>query len=179
MWQREPDSGQQQARIGLQNRGHVMPHRGIATISFALAVCFLLLSHFDAQFFLIHFYESLIYLAIVLMLFYFEDRWAYMIGMLAPAAWLGLNMAWSGFHGITVQAASALHPHSAFFAMGLLSVLATVFSFLLIASCAFRWEREFRGLGKGWSTLVISAGVVGVYYALIVVWILRWPRLVA
>ncbi|HKS79898.1 MAG TPA: hypothetical protein VJR23_00200 [Candidatus Acidoferrales bacterium] len=156
-----------------------MPNRGIATTSFALAVCFLLLSHFDGYFFLIHFYESLIYLAIVLMLFYFEDRWAYMIGMLAPAVWMALNLAWGGLHGIAVQATAALHPHHPFFAVGILSVLATAFSLLLIGKCAYRWQREFRGLGKGWSTLVISSGVVVLYYALIVIWILRWPRLAA
>jgi hypothetical protein len=156
-----------------------MTHRGLATISSALAICFLLLSHFDGQFFPVHFYESLIYLAIVLMLFYFEDRWAYMIGMLAPAAWLGLNFAWGGLHSLVVQVTSAVHPHDPFFAMGVLSTAATVLSFAMIASSAYRWEREFKGLGKGWSTLVISAGVVGAYYAIIVVWILRWPRLVA
>lgn len=156
-----------------------MTHRGIATVSSALAVCFLLLSHFDSQFFLVHFYESLIYLAIVLMLFYFEDRWAYMIGMLAPAIWLGLNLVWGGVHGIVVQASAVLHPARPFFAMGLVSVIASLLSLALIASCAFRWEREFKGLGKGWSTLVVSAGIVGAYYALIVLWILRWPRLAA
>jgi len=156
-----------------------MAHRGIATLSSALAVCFLLLSHFDGQFFLVHFYESLIYIAIVLMLFYFEDRWAYMIGMLAPTVWLGLNLAWGGFGGILAQASTALHPRSPFFAMGLLSMIASLLSVVMIASCAFRWEREFRGNGRGWSTLVISAGVVGAYYALIVLWIMHWPRLAA
>ena len=58
-----------------------MVHRGVASLALALATCFLVLSHFDPQFFLVHFYESLIYLAIVLMLFYFEDRWAYMLGI--------------------------------------------------------------------------------------------------
>src|SRR5713226_3186808 len=68
-------------------------HRGIATLASALLICFLLLSHFEPEFFLLHLYQSLIYLVIVLLLFYFEDRWAYMIGILAPAVWLLLNYA--------------------------------------------------------------------------------------
>ncbi len=51
-------------------------HRGIATLASALLICFLLLSHFEPEFFLLHLYQSLIYLVIVLLLFYFEDRWA-------------------------------------------------------------------------------------------------------
>jgi hypothetical protein len=49
-------------------------HRGIATLATALMICFLILSAMEPEFFLLHFYESLIYLAIVLMLFYFEER---------------------------------------------------------------------------------------------------------
>ena len=95
-----------------------MIHRGIATIALALGLCFLLLSHFDAQFFLIHFYESLIYLAIVLMLSYFEDRWAYMMGIVAPAAWLVLTLTWSGVTGLAHNLSPVFNPTDAFFSTG-------------------------------------------------------------
>lgn len=152
-----------------------MVHRGIASLTLALGLCFLLLSHYDPQFFLIHFYESLIYLAIVLMLFYFEDRWAYMMGMVAPAAWLGLSAAWGGLRGMSLHVSPVFHPGSSFFPAGLLTALATVLSVALIVSSANRWHREFTGLGKGRSTLLVSLAVVGVYYAVLVLWILRWP----
>jgi hypothetical protein len=152
-----------------------MVHRGIASLAFALALCFLFLSRFDTQFFLVHFYESLIYLAIVLMLFYFEDRWAYMMGMVAPAAWLGLTGLWGGLRNLPQQVSPAFHPGGAFFPVGLLTVFAIVLSVAMIASCANRWRREFAGLGKGRSTLLVSLGIVAAYYAVIVVWILRWP----
>jgi hypothetical protein len=48
-------------------------HRGIATVASAVMICFLILSAMEPEFFLLHFYESLTYLAIVLMLFYFEE----------------------------------------------------------------------------------------------------------
>ncbi len=152
-----------------------MFHRGIATVALALAICFLFLSHFDAQFFLFHFYESLIYLAIVLMLFYFEDRWAYMMGMVAPAIWMALTLAWSGLRGISFEVWLALHPGRAFFPSGLLTSVAFALSIILIVCCAIRWRREFAGLGKGWSTLMVSTVIVALYYAVLVVWLLRWP----
>src|SRR5215470_10927732 len=122
-----------------------MIHRGIATIALALGLCFLLLSHFDAQFFLIHFYESLIYLAIVLMLFYFEDRWAYMMGIVAPAAWLVLTLAWSGLTGLAHNISLAFNPRNAVFPTALVTMLTTVLSIALIGTCAYRWRREFKG----------------------------------
>lgn len=152
-----------------------MIHRGIATIALALALCFLLLSHFDPQFFLIHFYESLIYLVILLMLFYFEDRWAYMMGIVAPAMWMVLTISWSGIAAIGRQVLGAFRPGSPFFPADLLTTAALVLSVVLIVSCANRWRREFAGLRKGWSTLLISLAIAGAYYAVVVIWILRWP----
>lgn len=152
-----------------------MIHRGIATIGLALALCFLLLSHFDSQFFLIHFYESLIYLAIVLMLFYFEDRWAYMMGIVAPAIWLALTATWSGIPAIGRRVSSAFHPGSAFWGTDFLTTVALAFSVVLIVCCANRWRHEFAGLRKGWSTLMVSVAIASVYYAVVVVWILHWP----
>jgi hypothetical protein len=160
-------------------RGAVMVHRGIASLAVALALCFLLLGHFDPQFFLIHFYESLIYLTIVLMLFYLEDRWAYMMGIVAPATWLLLTGLWGGIRGLPLRLSPAFHPGSSFFPAGLLTIFAIVLSIALIVGCAYRWRREFTGLGKGRSTLLVSLGVVAVYYALLVLWILRWPPSVA
>ena len=156
-----------------------MVHRGIASLALGLGLCFLLLSHFDAQFFLIHFYESLIYLAIVLMLFYFEDRWAYMMGIVAPAVWIALTAAWDGIPGVAHQIWLAFHPANAFFPTSFLTTLAAALSVALIISCAIRWRREFTGLQKGWSTFLISLAIVGVYYAVLVLWILRWPPTVA
>jgi len=152
-----------------------MVHRGLATVAMALGLCFLLLSHFDSQFFLIHFYESLVYLVIVLMLFYFEDRWAYMMGIVAPAMWLVLSVAWGGLLGFWHQMSMAFHPGTAFFPIGLLTMLGLLLSIAMIASSAFRWHREFTGLHKGWSTFLVSAIVVLIYYGVLVIWILRWP----
>src|SRR5205823_12208372 len=69
------------------------PYRDIATIAVLQVVCFSVLGHFEPQFFLLHLCQTIIYMAILILLFYMEDRWAYMIGMLAPVAWLGMVFA--------------------------------------------------------------------------------------
>ncbi len=150
-----------------------MIHRGIATLALALMMCFLLLSHFDPQFFLIHFYESLIYLTIVLMFFYLEDRWAYMLDIVAPGGWLLLTFVPGGFGEFMGQLSRMLHgkapDYPATFVGGAISVL----SVLMITFCAHRWRREFTGLGKGLSTLLVSMGIVAAYYGLMVLWFWR------
>jgi FtsH-binding integral membrane protein len=150
-----------------------MVHRGIATLAGALMVCFLLLSHADPQFFLLHLYQSLIYLAVILMLFYFEDHWAYMIGMLAPAVWLLLTYA-SGLLGGTARTIfRLLSGRSQLNEISLLAAITALLSVLMIVFCAYRWKREFAGLGKGLGTFLVSLVIVVVYYAILVIWFWR------
>ncbi len=156
-----------------------MVHRGVATLSMCLALCFLLLSHYDQQFFLVHFYESVIYLAIVLMLFYFEDRWAYMLGILAPAAWLVLFTAIGGMTDILRQISLVARFQRPDFAAHFLAAITLVLAIAMIVVCGYRWRREFAGLKQGWSTFLVCLGVVVVYYGAMVIWILKWPRAVA
>ena len=49
--------------------------------------------HMEPDFFLIHFYQTTIYVALLILLFYMEDRWAYRIGMLTPSAWRVMALA--------------------------------------------------------------------------------------
>lgn len=126
-----------------------MIHRGIATLAMGLVVCFLLLSHFDSQFFLIHFYESLIYLAIILMLFYFEDRWAYMLGIVAPTGWILLAFITGGFGEFSRQMTRLLllfeaPDYTATYLGGITAVL----SLAMIAFCTYQWKRQFSGQRK-------------------------------
>jgi len=148
-----------------------MAHKGIATLASALVMCFFLLSRFDSQFFLLHFYEALIYLVIVLMLFYFHERWAYMLGMVAPAGWLvllfttgGLNEFWvrltQGMHGESIKGA----------APAAIGALISILSVAMIFSSGYRWRREFSGLKQGASTFLVSLGIVSAYYAVLVLW---------
>ena len=155
-----------------------MPHRGTAILALSLAACFLLLSGFDPDFFLVHFYESLVYLAIVLMLFYLEDRWAYMLGILAPGVWLLLIGGIGAMPDMwrQVERLVFMRPFSV---PGLLGAITVVLSMALIAVCGLRWRREFAGLGKGWLTFSVALAAVMIYYGVLVVWILRWAPIEA
>ena len=66
------------------------PYRDIATLSGVQILCFVFLTHLEPNFFLVHLYQSILYIAILVMLFYMGERWTYMIGTLASVVWLGL-----------------------------------------------------------------------------------------
>ena len=146
------------------------PYRDIATLAGVQVVCFLLLSHLEPDFFLLHFYQTIIYMALLILLFYMEDRWAYMIGILAPAAWLVMAFA-TGMLGDAIR--QVLHLNEAAVVSNLVGIIAAVTAVLsvsMIAVCARHWKREYLGLGKSLSTFAVSFGVVAVYYAILVVW---------
>lgn len=147
-----------------------MVHRGIATLSAALMLCFLVLSHFEPQFFLLHLYQSLIFLVIILMLFYFEDHWAYMLGMLASAAWLLLNYASGLLGGAARQVSRLMHAQFPNNQVSLLAAVTAVLAVVMIAVCAYRWRREYAGLGKWRTTFLGSLVAVIAYYAILVSW---------
>ena len=146
------------------------PYRDIATLVALQLVCFVLLTHFEPSFFLIHLYESILYIAIWVLLFYMEDRWAYMIGMLASVVWLGLayeagilSRGFKLFRDVRSGRSSAD-------AVGVIALATTVLSVLMTVFCSRHWIKEYSGLGKTRSTFLVSLGVVGVYYAILLHW---------
>lgn len=147
-----------------------MVHRGLATLSGALMFCFLSLAQFDSTFFFLHFYEALIYLVIILMLFYLEDRWAYMLGMLAPAVWLVLALLSNTVPAAFLRVFRYLGGGDPPTDVAVVTLLSTVLAVLLIVSCARHWKREFAGSGKGWSTFGIGLVAVCAYYGILVYW---------
>jgi hypothetical protein len=136
-------------------------------------LCFLLLSDLEPEFFLLHLYQSVIYLVIILMLFYFHDRWAYMLGMLAPAAWLVLTYGTGLLGGGLRQVARLLHAQRPSNQVSLMAAIMAVLAVVMIGSCFYRWRREFAGLGAGGQTFLVSLVVVIVYYGILVLWFWR------
>ena len=146
------------------------PYRDIATLAGAQIVCFILLTHLEPSLFLIHLYQSVVYIAILVMLFYMEDRWAYMIGMLASLVWLAMAYM-SGILGRAVE--RLFEPRTASLAMnivGLLALVTVVLAVLMIAFCGRHWRKEYSGLGKTRSTFFVSLGIVVVYYGILLRW---------
>jgi hypothetical protein len=145
-------------------------YRSIATLAVLQVLCFLLLTHLEPDFFLFHFYQTIVYLALLILLFYMEDRWAYMIGMLAPAAWLVLAFSTGLLGAATRQLLSLGHGQGLTNTVSFLASITMVLSVLMIVVCARRWRKEYGGLGKSLTTFAVSLGIVVVYYAILVIW---------
>jgi len=141
------------------------PYRDIATLAGAQIVCFVVLTHLEPNFFLLHLYQSILYIAILVMLFYMEDRWAYMIGMLASAVWLGMAYA-TGMLGGAIRELG----RGAATSVGLIALLTALIAVSMIALCGRHWKKEYAGLGKTISTFSVSMGIVAVYYAILILW---------
>ena len=146
------------------------PYRDIATVAALQVICFSMLAHFEPQFFLLHLYQTIIYMALLILLFYMEDRWAYMIGMLAPIAWLGMVFATGLLGGATRQVLRLARGQAVTNDVSFLAAVSAVLSILMIIFCARHWKREYTGLGKTATTFAISVGVVAVYYGILAIW---------
>ena len=146
------------------------PYRDIATLSALQVICFLLLSHLEPDFFLLHFYQTIVYLAILIMLFYMEDRWAYMIGMVSPASWLLMTFASGLLGGAARQVLRLGQGHGLTNPVSFLAAVSAVLGLLMIGACARRWMKEYAGLGKSLSTFAVSLGIVVVHYGVLVAW---------
>jgi hypothetical protein len=145
-------------------------YRDISALAGLQVLCFLLLSHLEPNFFLLHFYQTVVYLAILIMLFYMEDRWAYMIGILAPACWLVMAFATGLLGGALRQLLNVGRGRGVTNPVSFLAAVTGVLSVWMIVVCVRRWMKEYAGLGKSLSTFAISFGVVAVYYGILVVW---------
>ena len=144
------------------------PYRDIAALAGAQLVCFSLLAHFEPDFFLIHLYQTILYIAILVMLFYMEDRWAYMIGMVASVVWLGMAYA-TGILGSAVRQLAELRSNTPNInAVGFIALLTALIAILMIVLTARHWQKEYSGLGKTRSTFLVSFGIVAVYYLILI-----------
>ncbi len=143
-------------------------HRGLATLSGAVMICFLLLTQEDPNFFHLQLLQSAIYLMVILMLFYFEDHWAYMVGMIAPAVWLALAFGLGLIPGKPSDIALLVSGRTRVDRINALDILTATFCMLLIVFSARRWLREYKTSGKGMSTFVVSLAGVVIYYTILI-----------
>lgn len=144
------------------------PYRDIATLSGVQILCFLFLTHLEPNFFLVHLYQSILYIGILVMLFYMEDRWAYMIGMLASAVWLVMAYA-TGILGSAARNLFELKGNNLNTNLvSLIAVGTAALAVLMATLCGRHWMKEYSGLGKTRSTFLVSLGVVAVYYAILI-----------
>lgn len=151
-----------------------MVHRGIATLSGALMVCFFLLATWEPQFFLLHFYQALVYLAIILLLFYFEDHWAYAMGMQVPVVWIGLTTFGTGLLGGALQQALRfVRGEGVTNRTGPMALVIAVLGIAMFVTCMRHWRKEISGLRIARPTFAISAVIVLIYYSILINWFWR------
>jgi len=128
------------------------------------------LTHLEPQFFLLHLYQTIIYIAVLILLFYMEDRWAYMIGMLAPAVWLGMVFSTGLLGGAARQVLRLTRGEGLTNDVSFIAAISALLSVLMIVFCARHWKKEYSGLGKTASTFAVGVGVVAVYYGILAIW---------
>ena len=147
-----------------------MHQKGIVTLAAAMLVLFLLTSGYEAELFFLRFYQAAIYLVIILLFFYFEDRWAYMFGMMVPIFGILLNFAsgslWAQARAVGRLLGRGAPPNPAL----LLGALATICG-VALAILSYRvFKREIIGTRYArptfWGTLVM----VVIYYGVLVYW---------
>jgi hypothetical protein len=146
-----------------------MAHRGIASLAVAAIVSFLLLSSFDPQFSLLHIYESSIYIVLLFLLIYEGEKWAYLLGIIAPAIWVVLVSA-SNFGGILRQVGRVFHFQRPDFPANLIGAVTMIISISMVGACLYRWNRDRWGFDHVWRALSTILFAVAVYYAVLVFW---------
>ncbi len=157
-----------------------MAHRHIASLAGATTVCFLVLSNLEPQYFLLHFYQAIFYLILILMLFYMEDRWVYALGILAPTAWLVLTFGTGLLGGAMQHVGNLFKTGMPTYKVGLMAALLAVLAVAMIAVCTHRWRREFSGMRAVMTTFAPGAVVVIAYYAVLITWYWRMvPQTIA
>ena len=149
-----------------------MKHRGIATLAVASIFSFVLLSHYDPQFWLLHLYESAIYMVLLFLLSIDQEEWAYVLGAAGPAAWLVLISA-INLNGILRQAERVIRFEHPDYPANLIGALAMVISLLMLGTCVYRWRQARWGFQHAWRTIGVVAVMVMAYYGVLVAWYSR------
>jgi hypothetical protein len=109
--------------------------------------------------------KSLIFLAIALMVFFGEDRFSYMLGIVAPILGFGLNILLGGFFGELKGLFNALTGKGSPLMSTPLHGLSILLEIVLIIVCYRAWRKQVteKFFGKTfWISLAISIGYVAV-----------------
>jgi hypothetical protein len=133
------------------------PGSDVAALAVAQILCFLALVRLEPHFFIIHLYELIPYTAILLLIAYGQQRWAYTIGPLVSVAWFALAYI-AGLFG------SATH------FVAILAVVTATVAALMTVLCRIHWVREYSGRERSWRTFLVSFGIVVAYFGILLHW---------
>jgi len=159
------DSTREQQTSALTKSG-----RDVAILAGLQIACFLALTRLEPRLFIIHLYQLIPYVAVLILIGYGQARWAYMIGSLVSIAWFGLTYL-AGLLGSAVERLRTFGNNS--FDANLVALLALVIAVAGVLMTVFsriHWAKELSGRLATRRTFLVSLGIVAAYYAVLLRW---------
>ena len=144
----------------------------VAILAGLQIMCFLALTRLEPRFFLIHLYQLIPYVAILILVGYGQARWAYMISSLVSMAWFALAYL-AGLLGSAVEHLRTFRdnrPDSNFVAV--LALVTALVAVLMTALTRIHWVKEFSGRVPTRRMLLVTLAVVVAYYLVLLHWFL-------
>jgi hypothetical protein len=146
-----------------------MSDRGVFVVAFTTVVLIVAGAFAIPQYFPFELVKSLVFVAIAIMVFFGEDKYSYMLGILAPIVGILLNILLGGFFGefavlcasITMKPLPPLETP--------LHSLATLTEILLIILCLRAWRKQVTGPFFG-KVFGISLAISLAYGAVLAAW---------
>jgi hypothetical protein len=146
------------------------PGRDVALLAGVQIVCFLALTRLEPRFFIIHLYQLIPYAAIVVLIGYGQECWAYMAGPLVSLGWLTL----ASMAGLLGSAVERLRTFGSFSTdanlVTLLAIFTAAMAVLMTMLCRIHWVKEYSGRGRTWHTFLVSLAIVAAYYTILLRW---------
>lgn len=142
----------------------------VAALAMVQMLCFLALAWLEPRFFIVHLYQLIPYLALLVLFGYGQTRWAYMIAPLVSIGWFGLAYL-AGLLGSAVERVHVFRDNRLDANLvALLALVTAAVAVLMTVLSRMHWIREFSESELGLSTFSISLGIVVVYYAVLLQW---------
>lgn len=153
-----------------RSSGFAKPGRDIAALAGIQIVCFVVLTRFEPRFFIIHLYQMVPYAAILLLVGYALDRWAYAIGALVSIAWLGLAYM-AGILGSAVERLRMpAHSDATANLIAVLALMTAIVAVLMIVLWRIRWVKGDSARRANRRILLLSLAMVCAYYLVLARW---------
>jgi len=146
------------------------PGRDVALLAAVQIVCFLMLMILEPRFFIIHLYQMIPYGAILLLVGYSLDRWAYAIGGLVSMVWLGLAYM-AGLLGSAVERLrTPANSATTDILIAVLALATAAVAVLMTVLCRVHWVKEDTERRANRRIILLSSAMVCSYYLVLAHW---------
>lgn len=146
------------------------PGRDVALLAVVQIVWFLMLTQLEPRFFIIHLYQMIPYAAILVLVGYSLDRWAYAIGALVSIFWLGLSYMADLLSAAVERLWAPGNSYTADNVVAVLVLATAALAVLMIVVCRVHWVKEDSERRANRRILLLSLAIVGAYYLVLGHW---------